>query len=244
MPECDYCGESFDDEDAYLDHLGSAHEGELGRIDRRRVADHQSGSDGEGGSLGPTILVGLLLLAGVLVVYVTFFMGGGGGGGDGGIGNGEEGTPPREIPDDPLLSDAESFESNGIGHVSQSTDVDYERLPALSGQHYSRAAGPGFYDETPAMGNLVHSLEHGYVVIYYDPGAITPEARTHMENLTSTYTERWESVIAAPNPNADPAAPYVLTAWQVRLRMDEYDRDTVDAFLDAFRGRGPENPVR
>jgi hypothetical protein len=239
MPECDYCGESFDDEDAYLDHLAAAHEGDLGRIDRRRVADHEGAGDDEGGSLGPTILVGLLLLAGVLVVYVTFFMGGGGNGGDGG-----DGTAPRVIPDDPLLADAESFESNGIDHVSQSTDIDYERMPALSGPHYSRAAGPGFYEEMPAMGNLVHSLEHGYIVIYYDPGAITPEARAHMENLTSTYTERWESVIAAPNPNADPAAPYVLTAWQVQLQMDEYDRDTVDAFSDAFRGRGPENPVR
>jgi hypothetical protein len=244
MPECDYCGESFADEDAHLDHLAAAHEGELGRIDRRRVADRDGADGDEGFGLGPIILVTLLLFAGVLVVYVTFFMGSGGDGGSGTGTGGAEGAPPREIPDDPLLSDAESFESNGLNHVSQSTDVDYERMPALSGPHYSRAAGPDFYEETPAMGNLVHSIEHGYVVIYYDPGAITPEARTHMENLTSTYTERWESVIAAPNPNADPASPYVLTAWQVRLRMDEYDRDTVDAFLDAFRGRGPENPVR
>jgi len=240
MPECDYCGESFADEDAYLDHLAAAHEGELGRIDRRRVADHQgaSGDGDEGVGLGPVILVGLLALAGVLVVYVTFFMGGGNGG-DGG-----DGAAAREIPDDPLLADAESFPSNGANHVSQSTDIDYERIPPLSGTHYSRSAGPGFYEETPALGNLVHSLEHGYIVIYYDPGAITPEARAHMENLTSTYTGRWESVVAAPNPNDDPAAPYVLTAWQVRLRMDEYDRDTVAAFSDAFRGRGPENPVR
>ena len=39
MPDCDYCEESFADEDAYLDHLADVHEGELGAIDRRRVAD-------------------------------------------------------------------------------------------------------------------------------------------------------------------------------------------------------------
>lgn len=76
MPECDYCGESFGDEDAYLDHLAAEHEGELGSIDRRRVA----GRDGDDGGfpVGPVALVGLLVLAGGLVVWVTFFMGSGG----------------------------------------------------------------------------------------------------------------------------------------------------------------------
>ena len=229
MPECDYCGESFADEDAYLDHLAAGHEGELGRIDRQRVADRDP-SDGGGLSLGPVVLVGLLVLAGGLVVWVTFFMGGSDG--------------PREIPDDPLLSDAESFPSEGANHVSSGSDIDYERIPPLSGPHYLQSAGPGFYEETPALGNLVHSLEHGYVVIYYDPGALTPDARADLENLTSTYTEQWQAVIAAPHPADNPNTAYVLTAWQVCQDMDEYDPETVRAFLDAFRGRGPENPVR
>ena len=229
MPECDYCGESFADEDAYLDHLAAGHEGELGRIDRQRVADRDP-SDGGGLSLGPVVLVGLLVLAGGLVVWVTFFMGGSDG--------------PREIPDDPLLADAESFPSEGADHVSSGSDIDYERIPPLSGPHYLQAASPGFYEETPALGNLVHSLEHGYVVVYYDPGALTPDARADLENLTSTYTEQLQAVIAAPHPADNPDATYVLTAWQVRQDMDEYDPETVRAFLDAFRGRGPENPVR
>ena len=234
MPECDYCGESFADEDAYLDHLAAGHEGELGRIDRQRVADRDP-SDGGGLSLGPVVLVGLFVLAGGLVVWVTFFMGGS---------DGPSGDGPREIPDDPLLADAESFPSEGADHVSSGSDIDYERIPPLSGPHYLQAASPGFYEETPALGNLVHSLEHGYIVVYYDPDALTPEARADLENLTSTYTERRQAVIAAPHPENNPDAAYVLTAWQVRQDMDEYDPETVRAFLDAFRGRGPENPVR
>jgi hypothetical protein len=234
MPECDYCGESFADEDAYFEHLAAEHEGELGRIDQRRVADHDASDEG-GISLGPVVLVGLLVLAGGLVVWVTFFMGGS---------DGPSGDGPREIPDDPLLADAESFPSEGANHVSSGSDIDYERMPPLSGPHYFQAASPGFYEETPALGNLVHSLEHGYVVIYYDPGALTPDARADLENLTSTYTEQLQAVIAAPHPADNPDAAYVLTAWQVRQDMDEYDPETVRAFLDAFRGRGPENPVR
>ncbi len=235
MEDCEYCSDAFDDEDAYLDHLAAEHEGELGRIDRRRVADRDS-SDGSGFELGPTVLVGLLVLAGALVVYVTFMMGGGGS--DAGDGS------ARDVPDDPLLADAESFPSNGANHVSSDSDIDYERVPPLSGPHYSQAASADFYEERVPLGSLVHSLEHGYVVVYYDPGAITPEARADLQNLTATYDERWESVIAAPHPEDDPASAYVVTAWQVRLATDEYDPETVRAFMDAFRGRGPENPVR
>ena len=37
MPDCDYCPEAFDSEDAYLYHLASEREDELGRIDKLRV---------------------------------------------------------------------------------------------------------------------------------------------------------------------------------------------------------------
>lgn len=79
MPECSYCGEGFDDEDALLAHLRDEHDGELGAIDRRRVA----ALDGEGGwelPTGPAILAGVILISLAVVVYVTVFLGGGGGG--------------------------------------------------------------------------------------------------------------------------------------------------------------------
>lgn len=232
MPDCEYCEASFDDEDAYLGHLGDEHADELGPIDSRRVAAHDPG-DGGGFPVGPAVLVALLVLAGGLVVWVTFFMGSGGGGGD-----------VRDVPDDPLLSDVESFASDGRNHVPSDRDVQYAQDPPLSGTHYGDWVRAGFYNQTPPLGNLVHSLEHGHVVVYYDPAAMTAADRRALEALAANHTSRWESVVVAPNPNENPAAPYVLTAWQVRLRLDEYDPERVDAFLDAFRGKGPENPVR
>lgn len=77
MPECDYCGESHDDDEALLGHLRDAHAGELSRIDQRRVAD----LDAEGGGglpTGPLVLGGVILIALAVVVYVTVFLGGGG----------------------------------------------------------------------------------------------------------------------------------------------------------------------
>lgn len=74
MPECDYCGASFDDEDAYLTHLGDEHADELGRIDRRRV---ERANDDRELPTGPIVL-GVVLLSAVLVVGYTVALSGGG----------------------------------------------------------------------------------------------------------------------------------------------------------------------
>lgn len=72
MPDCDYCSESFDSEDDYLKHLKTEHEGELGRIDQRRVA---SVSEDSGIPKGP-IMLGIIVLAVVAIVgYVLFLAG-------------------------------------------------------------------------------------------------------------------------------------------------------------------------
>lgn len=75
MPDCDYCGKSFDSEQAELNHLEAEHLDELGPIDRRRV-----GADSEEGGFptGPVALGGVLVAAAAVVVYVIFFAGSGG----------------------------------------------------------------------------------------------------------------------------------------------------------------------
>jgi len=72
MPDCSYCSESFDDEDAYLEHLKASHEGELGPVDQRRIGD----GEGESGFGTRTLLLGLLAVIPIVVVaYVLFFTG-------------------------------------------------------------------------------------------------------------------------------------------------------------------------
>ncbi len=69
MVECDYCGETFPDNESYLQHLADTHEGELGRIDRRRVADF-TGEDTEESEAGRYVLGALGLLGAVVVGMV------------------------------------------------------------------------------------------------------------------------------------------------------------------------------
>ncbi|HEX6988527.1 MAG TPA: DUF3105 domain-containing protein, partial [Bacillota bacterium] len=110
--------------------------------------------------------------------------------------------------------------------------------------HYDRPASPQFYEpgQVPAAGHLVHNLEHGHIVIYYDPDRTSQEALDHVRDLTERYRGSWDAVVAVPRRQE----PYelILTAWQHMLRLETFDRERVDAFVDRFRGRGPENPVR
>lgn len=44
----------------------------------------------------------------------------------------------------------------------------YNSEPPSSGPHYDTPAEAGFYDQAPADEYLVHSMEHGYVIIWYN----------------------------------------------------------------------------
>ena len=247
MPECNYCDERFPDEDAHLAHLRDAHVGELSRIDRRRVESFESSEDGSRTVVYGAVAVVLLLLA--VGVYVTMFQGGGAGapGGDGSSGahpTGVESEPLPDRGDQTLLQGVEQFPSQGTSHVDAGTQVDYSTNPPTSGPHYGSPATPGYKSETPEAGYLVHSLEHGAVVIYYDPAALTPAAEASLHAFAENHQDPWAAVIVAPNPNDDPESAYVLTAWRTMLRTDDYDADQVRAFLAEYLGRGPEHPVR
>lgn len=233
VPECGYCDESFEDEAAYVDHLAEEHAGDLSRIDRRRVDQHQA-DDGQSRAVlyGAAALV-VVLLAGA--VYVTVFAGGD-------DPSGPEAQPLPDRGDEALLQAVEEFPSQGRNHVSTGTQVDYSTTPPTSGPHYGSWTDPGYYTDAQPAGGLVHSLEHGYVVIYYDPAEITPEAEESLRTFAAAHDQQWQAVVVVPSDDIE--SPYVLTAWQAMLRMDGYDAETVRAFLAEYLGRGPEHPVR
>ncbi|MFB6218513.1 MAG: DUF3105 domain-containing protein [Halobacteriaceae archaeon] len=234
MPDCDYCGRSFDDEEAHLDHLAEVHADELGPIDRRRLEDR----DGEERDWTRPALVaaGVLALGGIYLVLFSGLLSGGGGG--------IESQPLPNRGDDALLSGVQSYSDLSRGHVEPGTDVSYETMPPVGGPHYGTTADPRFYEEAPPVEELVHNLEHGHVVVYYDPAALTPEARESLRAFVRAHQNPWAAVVVVPTPVENPEAPYVLTAWGHKLSMDSYDAEVVRAFLAEYLGRGPERPVR
>ena len=101
---------------------------------------------------------------------------------------------------------------------------------------------PGFYITRPAFGYPVHSLEHGSVVIYYDPSGLTPEIERTLKAFVKTNSNSQVGIVAVPD--ADFKYPFILTAWDKMLQLNKYDPQVVRAFLAEFLGRGPESPSR
>ncbi len=140
----------------------------------------------------------------------------------------------------PALGAVQTRPNLGRGHVPPGQAVPYgERFPT-SGPHDSEWVEPGFYRTPQAPERLVHAVEHGNIVIYYDkPG---DDVRQTLDSWTDLYGAQWSGIVVTPAPALGRAV--VLTAWRKVLRLDPFDGAAAAAFVDAYRGRGPEHPVR
>lgn len=127
-------------------------------------------------------------------------------------------------------------------HVPDGQKVTYDTDPPLSGAHYAGPTPPGFYTFAQTNERIVHSLEHGNVVIYYNKAKLSDAELDAIRKLATTYKGTWDGVIATPREDSQYAV--ILTAWEYALRLEKFDQAKVNQFVDEFRGRGPENPVR
>ena len=141
-----------------------------------------------------------------------------------------------------LLTGVISPTDEGRDHIWPDHPVEYKTMPPTSGPHFPDPTAPGFYTTRPAFGYLVHSLEHGSVVIYYDPSQLSPEIEKSLRAFVTTSSDPEVGIVAVPD--AEFKYPFMLTAWDKMLKLDKYDPLVVRAFLAEYLGRGPENPSR
>ena len=138
----------------------------------------------------------------------------------------------------PKLSAVITERNDGGGHPGFL--APYAARFPTSGQHNSRWIDPGFHQTPQNAGKLVHALEHGNIVIYYDaPGA---ETLALLKQWSSMFKGQWSGVVVTPAPGF--GEEVILTAWRKKLRLKPFVESTAAAFIDSFRGRGPENPIR
>ena len=138
------------------------------------------------------------------------------------------------------LSRVESPSSLGTGHLNPGQSAGYSDRFPTSGAHDPNWITPGVYDTPQPVTQLVHSLEHGLVVVYLDqPGE---EVMATLESWVSLYGGPWSGVVVVPAPGI--GEKVVLTAWKKRLRLEKFEAPAAAAFIDLYRGRGPENRVR
>lgn len=139
------------------------------------------------------------------------------------------------------IAGVQTFPEEGRDHVNPPAEPAYKTDPPTSGPHYPFWTKPGFYKEPQARGALVHALEHGNIVIYYDLQNTPADVVRQLESYARQYTGQWDGVVVTPRQQPEQV---VLTAWRRMLVQPTFDAKAAEAFMDAYRGRGPENPVR
>jgi hypothetical protein len=117
VTDCEHCSESFEDEAAYLRHLGDEHSGEMGPIERRRLDELGGG----GGGLSTPLLVGGIAVVALLLAVVLYTLTTGGSGSD----LGELGPAPN--PPGHQLGPAgenEVYRPYSVGSVHEHGQID------------------------------------------------------------------------------------------------------------------------
>jgi len=156
---------------------------------------------------------------------------------------GTGGCSPSRVPADMrAIPGVEFVACKSQQHVETGQRITYETDPPFSGAHYAGWVSPGFFGAAQTPERLVHSLEHGHVVIYYDQSKLTSADMDYLRSLAKQFTGDWDGVIVVPRKDVE--YPLILTAWEHGLRLEQFDKARIDQFIDIFRGRGPENPVR
>lgn len=129
--------------------------------------------------------------------------------------------------------DVESFEDEGADHVENGTEVDYSTVIPTSGTHWQAPAEAGFYEEPIPVAQLVHNLEHGQVIIYYQDVADADLAEL------GDYVVGNGALVAVPAPEgAD--SPITFVAWTKLQGCERLSSEALDGFREQFQGRGPE----
>jgi hypothetical protein len=118
--------------------------------------------------------------------------------------------------------------------------VTYPTNPPTNGPHFFTPALDGSYvgRTSPSTEQVVHSLEHGRVVIQYRPGLRAAVLR----ELEALYAESPQHVLLVENKTGMPC-DVAATAWAHAILCPRFTQASIDAlrsFRDRYRDKGPE----
>jgi len=196
----------------------------------RRVGEQSSG----GGLPDWRLLaIGGVLLIGTLVVILVLIMGS--------APNPDAGTAQPDAGQTHVeTGDCRADPANCGG-----TSNPYTSLPATSGPHWATPANWGVYSTPQAESQVIHNLEHGGIVIWYDPEALDleqiGELASYVEaQLSQGHGGRFKFILTPWGGEDELGSPIVLTAWRYLLPLEDADRDAIDGFVRARYGIAPE----
>jgi hypothetical protein len=196
------------------------------------------------------------LVAVALIVVIVLLLAGGGGS--------EQKATAKLLPDDgsvPAVKNTnlaaaakaagcqtKSYRAKSRNHITDPNQkVKYPTNPPVAGRHYQFPADDGAYAKAPPDTAVVHSQEHGRVVIWFKP-SLPKSDRADLKAMFDK--QKGYQLLLVPRSNM----PYQVaeTAWNSapeplgtgRLmgcpRLQESTWDALQDFIEDNRGNGPE----
>lgn len=154
------------------------------------------------------------------------------------------GSAPTTVPtpESAVISER-SLPDQGAGLHTRSlkeAHPDYNSNPPTSGWHYGGDwLQPQVYDQAQPDELMVHSLEHGMVVIHYREG-LEPSTVAKLVDLTGRLNQQSACAVLVPRPVARLDVPIAVTAWTKLLELRAFDEQAITSFFVKYVGQGPE----
>jgi hypothetical protein len=144
---------------------------------------------------------------------------------------------------DPYLGQVQP--DNGRSHIPVGQKPTYNSVPATSGPHWNQSGvAPtawGVYGSAVPEPAAVHNLEHGGIVIWYQPAKLTAAGRASIEAFVRQQNASAEfKFIVSPYGGKDFGHPIAIVAWRWLLYLDSPNLDAIRGFAQAHYGKAPE----
>ncbi|MCB9136699.1 MAG: DUF3105 domain-containing protein [Anaerolineales bacterium] len=165
---------------------------------------------------------------------------------------------PSSIPDTPVPtpSPPEANASTMLGediplasreHIQEGMAAnDWTSDPPTSGQHYGTWAPAGFYPDVIADEYLVHDMEHGYVIIYYncalveDCDAFKTEIEAAMADAGNDPDTHTVKIIAVPRENMN--NPITYASWGHLYKAETFVPEELVSYVHFYRSNSTYAP--
>ncbi len=126
-------------------------------------------------------------------------------------------------------------------HLPEGTTVEYNSIPASSGNHWPAWSQCGFFEEGLPDERIAHNLEHSNIIVSYN--LTTPEEVDELRDVMGSVGLAGVVGVTRFYDKIEPGT-VALSAWGVSDTMQGIDEERINTFFSTYGGNlGPEGNI-
>lgn len=149
----------------------------------------------------------------------------------------------------PSTGEVVSIPANYETHIEQgSPPGPYPSDPPAGGVHYASELDAKFYQEADLAslpvypeGSLVHNLEHGYVIFWYNCMLLDEAGCMQLRDSIQQVMDEFDGVKLIAFPWKSLKEPVAMTSWGRLQRFEIFSPTQANTFIKTNRNKAPES---